>query len=237
MLSGIPVLSEVVVSRWGSRRAWLAIAAGVMIVGVAGITLGSIAAHVPPDAGSTIVMAATLQGSPAPDPSAEADPGASVTPPSGSGCTDVDRAAGSLHLCWVAYRTVADADPQADYYEIKLRGTVSAGSGSGIRWLAVSAHLDGTPANGVFDGWPSGTIEGSCSEQPVDLMVPTQDREIVCGRTTAVTGHDPFSHTVTWNCEQCLLPTTDAVGIVLYEAVAVPEGTLPGWQIGADLGS
>jgi hypothetical protein len=227
---------EETVARWGGRRAWLAIAAGVIVVVIAGVALGSTTAHVPPDAGSTIVMAAIVQGSPAPDPAADVDPDAPGTPPAGSGCTDVDRTAGSLHLCWSAYRTVAEADPQADYYLVKLKGTVSGGSGSGIRWLAVSARLDGTPANSVFSGWPTGTIVGACSEQPVDLFLQTRDMETVCGRTTGVTG-SRFSHTVTWSCEQCLFPTTDAVGIVLYEAVAVPEGTLPGWQIGADLGS
>jgi hypothetical protein len=209
----------------------------VAVVLLAGSAVLSRWAPVPPsDAGSTIAMRTTLAGDAAPDPSDGVDPNTVPPIPTGAGCTTVSRPAGSMYLCWTATRDMADADPVADYYRLRVLGTVNAESGSGVRWVAISARLDGQPSNNVFKGWPDSTVTGPCQDYPVDLLVAKGDTETLCGETVGTTDVGRWKHTVTWACTGCLLPDRDAVGIVLHEEVAMPEGTLPTWEIGADMG-
>ena len=102
-------------------------------------------------------------------------------------------------------------------------------------------------ANRVLTGEPFGDYEGVCPmEEPLpgtdepDTDEPAVDEENTLCRSTqtqAGDGPEPWSHQVKWNCLGCLIPDHADRGIWLTEMVAVQPGTLPKWEILADLGS
>ncbi len=84
--------------------------------------------------------------------------------------------------------------------------------------------------------WPDGPLDGSCETVPVDLGLPVPDTgEPICGHITGVDA-GTWGHAATWTCVGCLLPDGRDRALSLYEAVGVPEGTIPSWQIYADVG-
>ena len=62
------------------------------------------------------------------------------------------------------------------------------------------------------------------------------EQETLCGRTTEMTG-SAWSHRVTWACVGCLIPDHPDRAIALRELVAVPQKTIPSWELFADIGS
>lgn len=141
-----------------------------------------------------------------------------------------------MSLCWEAYRDVREGDPTRDYYRLRVYGSFGGESGSGVRWMSVRASLADGPAD-HFEGWPGGLYDGPCQEIPVPFGVGVFDMAILCGRTVGTTDVDDASHTVTWTCGGCLFPDHATRGIALYERVAVQSGTVPTWEVFADLGS
>lgn len=153
-----------------------------------------------------------------------------------STCLDrIERPEGWLDLCWQVARQ-DDEDPQKDYYVLRLHGTLS-GEHGGVRWWAARARLvDVAPVDSVFDGWPS-YADGPCEEQRVSVISPfSQVDEDVCGLTEGEF-IGAWDYRVTWQCIGCMLPERSARPVILYFSVAVPEGRLPAWEIGADFGS
>jgi hypothetical protein len=69
------------------------------------------------------------------------------------------------------------------------------------------------------------------------LVLANDGEETVCGRTTGRIDAATWSQTVTWTCVGCLLPDDLDRAIALDQFVAVPAGTIPRWEIYADLGS
>ena len=172
---------------------------------------------VPAAAGSTAVAHAT----PNADASLASDcmdaiDGAAVSPPSWA------------HLCWQAYRLTNEADAEKDYYVLRFFGSFEC-----FRWLRLRTDLAGEPAGGAYDAWPRGTFDGDCREVTVDLMPVTDPLppEEVCGRTASAFDSHGWTHQVTWTCERCLLPDSSTRAISLYDAVGVPQGTVPTWDL------
>jgi hypothetical protein len=217
--------------------------AAAVVAGLA-LTFGLIAVNwtpaIPADAGSVVLTRATLTGSVAPDadPDSDGDSEDGPSSPNGGACLDrVTHPGGWMDLCWEAFR-VLDLDPLKDYYSLRVYGTVS-GEPGGTRWSVVRAGLVGQVADGAFDAWPEGTFEGPCRELAVDLLSDTSGstHATICGRTVGQPTGRPWSHSVTWTCVGCLVPDRSEREIVLYQSVGVPQGTVPGWDIGAEFGS
>jgi hypothetical protein len=211
----------------------------IAILAVAGSVVASRwTPTVPVGAASMVLARATLSGDVLPDPGPEADLEQVPRTPAGQECLDrISHPAGWLDLCWEAYRT-PDGDPAKDYYILRVYGSLS-GSGTGVRWSTVRADLVGQwgqPADGVFFGWPDGTFEGPCQEVQLPLWVGfTNGSDDVCGRTTGafVSG---WGHQVTWLCVGCMFADRSNRAVIMYEEVAVVEGGVPAWDIGADFG-
>ena len=157
--------------------------------------------------------------------------------PAGQECLhDIRRAVGRLDLCWEARRVEGEADPAKDYYFLRVYGTYGGDEGSGVRWAIARTRLIGQPLDNVFDSWPSGTWDEPCAQTEVDLIVGEAMPEYICPRTTGWMSAADWSATLTWQCVGCLFPGRDDRSLGLYEVVGVAPGTVPGWEIYADIG-
>ncbi len=209
----------------------------VILVAAGALLVSGWTPTIPADAASAVLARTNLEGPVPSDPGDDIDPETVAMAPVGQACLDrIERSAGWLDLCWEATRS-PDADAAKDYYTLRVYGTLSGG-GDGVRWWTVRADLLGSPADGVFEGWPDGTIDGPCSQVVVDLppggVGPTEER--ICGRTVGANDAGPWGHTVSWTCVGCVLADHADHGVVLYEWVGVTAGTIPAWEIGADFG-
>ena len=223
------------------RRSLTAIAVVVAIVAVvvvAAVTIiGGWSPSVPDTAPTTLVGRAILEGEVSPDAAEGVDPATLAPSPIGSDCLDqIDAPAGPLALCWSAYRDPFDSDPDQDYYRLRIYGTFGGETGTGVRWVALRAKLVGEPSSNVFLGWPEGTLEGSCQQLDVSIGVGPMQQETICGRTTGTSDTTDWGHRVVWTCTGCLIADHGTRGIALQEWLAVKAGTIPSWEIYADLG-
>jgi hypothetical protein len=170
-----------------------------------------------------------------------AEDGAEVpaTSPAGEACLErLVREAGWADVCWGAYREPQDADRQKDYYTLRVYGSYQGTGVLGIKWLIVKSRLLEPPLQNVFDGWPAGTYDGQCEQQPVSLMISSASSEtaMVCGHTTSGPGTD-WSWTRTWTCSPCAPFDTATRAFDLYTVVGVTPGTVPSWDVFVDFGS
>lgn len=224
------------------RRGGIGIALGA--AALASLLIGSMVAAawtpgIPAEAGTTLVAQATLQGDVLPDPSEGTDPASVPTTPTGQACLEsMAGSAGRLDLCWEAYRLTNDLDPGADYYRLRVYGTVGGEAGSGVRWTVVKARLGNPDGGQVVSSWPDGAYDGPCTVTPVTSSIfasGTVEQEQLCGRTTPTEEADGAQR-VTWTCVGCLIADHADRSVALYEDVRVPEGAVPSWAIYADFG-
>jgi hypothetical protein len=243
--SGGTGTSSLIMRRGGvglMRFGWSIVAVAVAVIALAGVVAAQgWVPSVPADAGSTLVGRTVLQGEITPDATEGVESESLPRSPSGDECLDaIVRPAGRMDLCWGAYRDPHDADPDKDYYRIRVHGTFGSESGTGVRWVVVRVRLVGEPRDNVFEGWPSGVFEGPCQQVEVTSMgvgpIPPEEEEL-CGRTEGASGTEEWSHRVTWTCVGCLIPDHGDRAIALQEFVGVAAGTVPTWEIFADLGS
>jgi hypothetical protein len=193
---------------------------------------------VPDDAGATPVARTVLTGEIPPDVTDGVDVATVPLTPSGQECLDpIDRPAGTLSLCWEAHRSPNDADPSQDYYVLRVYGAFGGSTDGGVRWASIRADLVGEPSNNVLRGWPQGAFDGTCALVDSSLGDGSTEPEMLCGRTIGATDHDTWSHRVTWVCVGCLIPDHTDHSIVLRELVAMREGSIPVWELFADIGS
>ena len=220
----------------------LVVAVAIALIG-AGVAYAAISSPtIPPGAASMrIAIAENLDAAALPDPAADAAFDAGTVP--ANACLDrITRAGGWLDLCWAVIRQMNEVDPAEDYYVLRVWGTLSGNPApSGLRWAVVRAGPD--PASDPFEfraGWPDTTYDGPCQETSTDLGIfESADQPVtVCGRTTGLDDpSDPESAGVEWTCASCLFPMSTTQEVLVTEAVAVPEGRSPIWDLYADIGS
>lgn len=135
-------------------------------------------------------------------------------------------------LCWLATRQ-EDGDAATDQFTLSVYGTF----GRGARWMVAEARLiEGSPLRDP-EGEPQ-VDGGGCHVLPAGLLpLPGEiASETLCGRVAAGPGANPGSWRIAWTCEPCW-PFDDADRAIGFQtAVTVPEGTLPNWDLAADLG-
>jgi hypothetical protein len=222
-----------------ARWAIVGIVAILAVIALAGAAVASRwTPSVPADGALPLVARTVLRGPITPDWTEDVDPDTLARSPAGSECLEsIVRPAGRMDLCWEAYRDPYDADPDKDYYRIRVHGTFGGDTGTGARWAAVRVRLAGEPLDNVFKTWPHGVFEGPCADVEVSLGVGPPLPQTLCGRTTAASSTEGWSHRVTWTCEACLIPDQEDRAIALHEFIGVAPGTVPTWEIFADLGS
>lgn len=192
---------------------------------------------VPADAAAAPVARTAMSGPIARDASEESDVSLIPRSPSGQEClARIERTNGYLDACWAAYRYPADSDPDKDYYLLNVYATFGPGAGGSPRWAILAADLAGVPADSVLTSWPDGDFDGTCRSTPVSLDLVDPGTEVtMCGHIDAVpTG--TWGRSVTWTCEGCLVPDDRDRTLSLYVAVGVAAGTIPTWDIFADVG-
>ncbi len=204
-----------------SRRGWLVAGIAAAAVVLAVVVAVRWVPAVPAGAASVAVARTALAAS----------------TPAGSECLPrIERDAGYLDVCWHAERERADEDPTKDYYRLNVFGTFGAGSSGSPRWARLVADLDGEPADNVLQAWPAGTYDGPCTEQPVDVgPISRGETGAICGHLEA-TEPAAWASAITWTCRGCLIPDDADRAIDLYVMVGMPEGTIPTWDIYADVG-
>jgi hypothetical protein len=221
----------------------LAIVVAIAVIGV-GVAYAAVSSPTIPSAAAStrIAIAENLDAATLPDPSADAASDAGMDP--ANACLSrINRPGGWLDLCWAVSRLMNERDSAEDYYVLRVWGTVSGNPGpSGLRWAVVRARPD--PASDPFEfraGWPdSTTYDGPCQAVTTDLGIFDPDNQpvTVCGRTAGLTdASDPQTTGVEWTCSGCLFPMSTTQEILVTEAVAVPEGRSPIWDLYADIGS
>jgi hypothetical protein len=219
---------------WLMTRVGWALVAGIVLVGA---TAGcSSTPKVPDEAALPLVARAVLKGEITPDATEGVDPDTLPLSPNGQECVEINRPAGPWSLCWAAHRDPQDSDPAQDYYRFKVYGTFGGEAATGVRWASVLVRLVGEPSNNVFINWPRDVFDGPCDQVDVTLMIGPPEKETLCGRTSASDGREAWSYLVTWTCE-CLVPDHADRSLPLHQEIAVPQGTVPTWEIFADLGS
>lgn len=216
------------------------VVAGISVVGVA---LAAIVAlrwspEVPDGAASVALARTELTGSIAPDAADGQDPAEIPRSPAGGECLPrIQDDAGYLDACWQAHRSPADSDPTKDYYLLNVYGTFGPGPGGSPRWAVLRAELEGSPADGVFEGWPVREIGGTCESVAVTLpLVEAGTEEMLCDPVTG-SAVEPWGYRVTWTCRGCLLPDDRDRALNLHVMVGVDAGSVPAWRIFADVGS
>jgi hypothetical protein len=166
----------------------------------------------------------------------DVDPGDGVpSSPRGGECLDrIVRADGWIDLCWQAARYDNEMDPAKDYYLLKLYGSYE-----GVRWMVVGSQLLVEPSGGSYATWPEGTYDGACRQEPIHLFLPMPPmaREIVCGHTEATASDGAeWSQRLVWRCEGCQVPDSTTRGFASFNAVGVPSGSIPSWDLFAEAG-
>jgi hypothetical protein len=216
----------------------LAIVAVVGVIALAGAAFANTRAPSVPDEVALPFLARTvLQGEMTPDATEGVNPETLGRTPAGQECIAIDRPAGPWSICWAGFRYPYDADPSQDYYRFRVYGTFGGETGTGLRWASVLARLVGEPSNRVFETWPTGVYEGPCDQVDMSIGPGPIEPEVMCGRTMGSAGREPWSYRVTWTCMSCLIPGHEDRSLSLHQWVAVPQGTIPTWEIFADLGS
>jgi hypothetical protein len=208
----------------------------VVIAALAALVLLRWTPQVPADAAAAPLTRAVMTGEVAPDPSEGTDPSQVAISPAGGACLPrIERADGWFDVCWEAHRNMSDADPAKDYYVLRVYGTVGPGESGSPQWAVLKGDLVGAPADQTMEGWPKGTYDGACGPQVIGTMFLSPIEETVCGHTI---GFDTgiWAHEVDWTCVGCLLPDERNRSLSLYIAVGVPEGTVPEWDVYADVG-
>lgn len=189
---------------------------------------------IPEGAAAAVLTTATATGPIDPDVPADGEPADGPSSPSGSGCLeDLARGDGWAHLCWSVDRDPTDGDPDKDYYLLRLHGSFQ-----GLRWLILRGDFVGLPSNAVYATWPERVAEGQCRDVPVRIgpLAGDSTMETLCGRTESTFDEERWMQSVTWTCEQCVLPPGDIHAIAQLAWVGVPAGDVPEWDLYADAG-
>ncbi len=110
---------------------------------------------VPAGAADATIARTTMSGEIAPDPSEGTDPSQLASSPSGGECLPrIQRPDGWFDVCWEAHRSLYDADPQKDYYLLRVYGTLGPGANRSPRWAVLKGDLVGSPSDGLIDACP-----------------------------------------------------------------------------------
>lgn len=222
-----------------SRTGWMAaVVAIIAVIPVSGVAFArNWTPTVPPEAPTTLVARTSLEGKMVPDPAEGVEIDSLGPSPFGGACLDtIERPVGAMSLCWEVVRNMHDADPEQDYYLLRVHGTFGGDVGTGVRWAAVRARFIGESPQQVIDAWPKDVYDGPCQTVDVSFLGGRALQETLCGRTTGTTNKTDRSQLVTWTCVGCLVPDHADRAIALEQSVGVREGTIPGWEIFADIG-
>jgi hypothetical protein len=222
-----------------TRPRWALAAVGAICLLALGTVsiLNTRAPSVPDESALPLLARTVLTGEMTPDVTEGVHPSTLSATPSGQECLSIDRPAGPWSICWAANRDPNDADPAQDYYRFRVYGTFGGETGTGVRWASVLVKLVGEPSNNVFLTTPRGVYEGPCEQVPTSVGPGPIEPETICGRTVGGAGRAPWSQLVTWTCMSCLIPDHQDRALSLHQWVAVPQATIPTWEIFADLGS
>ncbi len=230
--------------RTAARRWTLAVAPAAVAVAVTwNAASSSWIPNVPEQVRGSLVGTAEVHGFNPPDPSDWFPQLVVPRFPNGSGCFDpVVRPAGRLELCWEGYRDNRERLPGADYYQFRLVATLH--STTPTSWVAIDIIVPGEERTSIRHLWPSGVLDGLCRTTAVEGMNFLTDgdmtndvaEDVACGRTTAATSDGGRRHWVIWTCAACGADEASGRQIAIREIVGSPEGSVPTWEIYAELG-
>ena len=199
----------------GRVRLPVLIIGAAVLLGAAVLFLDTVPPPVPASAASTPIARTTGTGT-------------------DNACLDrIHRGEGWIDVCWATVRDTAEADPTKDDYVLKLFATYE-----GLRWAVFASDLVGEPGDGAYAMWPNFDVGAECRSLQVDLgMVQNAPIETLCGPFKVQRDVGTWTQRLTWTCRSCLFPTRDTDAMSMYDAVGVPSGTVPAWDISVDGGT
>lgn len=229
----------------GAARRWtIALGAGAFVIATTwGAAAASWVPTVPDGVQGQLLGTASVEGFNPPDPSDWFPQVVVPRTPAGNGCFDpVIRPAGRLEVCWEAYRDNREHLPGADYYQFRLVATLHATGPSS--WVTISIAPIGGERTSVRQLWPSGVLDGPCRSAAVEGMNfltngdMTNDvaTDFACGRTIAARADAWQRHWVVWTCAACGADQASGRQIAIRQLTGTAEGSVPSWQIHAELG-
>lgn len=151
----------------------------------------------------------------------------------------VDRLIARFDLCYATQAVAPVPGSVRDRILLRVYGSVIADEGPGIKgWVVRVRPVAGASAT-IVATWPRDAYSGPCKDVGVDLPIvgAPLDHDIVCPSTTVTVGprEDPAAVDVEWACVDCPPPHRATLGVALYVLSDVAVGTVPAWEIRADV--
>jgi hypothetical protein len=151
----------------------------------------------------------------------------------------VDRLVARLDLCYATQAVAPVPGSGRDRILLRVYGSVVADEGPGITGWVVRVRPAGGASPTIDATWPTGTYSGPCRDVTVELpIIDTQvDRHNLCPSTTVIVGssEDAAEVVMDWACVDCPPPHRTTLEVVLYVLADVAVGTVPAWEIRADV--
>jgi hypothetical protein len=151
----------------------------------------------------------------------------------------VDRLVARFDLCYATQAVAPVPGSGRDRILLRVYGSVVADEGLGMTgWVVRVSPVAGASPT-IVATWPRGTYSGPCSDVGVDLPIveAPDDHDVLCPSTTVTVGpgEDPAEVVVDWACVDCPPPHRTTLGVSLYVLSDVAVGTVPPWEIRADV--
>jgi len=151
----------------------------------------------------------------------------------------VDRRVARLDLCYETQAVAPVPGSGRDRILLRIYGSIIADEGPGITGWVVRVRPAGGAAPTIVATWPNGTYAGPCRDVGVELPIigAPLDHDILCPSTTVTVGpgEDPSEVVVDWACVDCPPPHRATLGVTLRVVADVAVGTVPAWEIRADV--
>jgi hypothetical protein len=212
----------------------LILAAFAIVPVLAALVLGALPVSVPDLSADPVLAIAAPAADAASLPVGDGNGGGA------DGCIPrVRKALAFVDVCWQVYRQLNEDDPRQDYYSLEITATAHGDPAAGMKWAVVRTRAHGLAPSSISE---QATSEvdlpgGSCVKLDLKVSGSGPQRKVdACEHwQTGFRFPDGFTGTV-WTCGRCLTGFVGNREVSLVELGVSPQGKLPSWDVGVDVG-